>query len=170
MEKYTKYDKFTKEEVIEMLERERKNKEFWRNCLKDAKYEYDELASCYEELIKSGTTKPFSLKVENTLKEHGFVYDVETHEYQAMFIVEDEEETEKDIYLRDILWVVGGETPIDLWMDGDEFSFMSVETPYLNGICLIPEAFMGMEVVNLTTMLSNEDDDKCSRLCITLRK
>lgn len=167
---YAKYEKFTKGELIEMLEREKDRKDFWNSRTKAVRSEYEELARCYKELWKSGTTKTGNLKVGSTLEDTGFIYDMSTGTYESCIIVEETsttetKTTEKEILLRDIMWIVSNGTPIDFWMDTDEMSFMSIETPYLNGICLVPETLLNMEIKEISAMEENSE----GRLSITLK-
>ena len=163
----SKYEMFTKEELIEMLERKVKSEDFWKSRKKDADVEYKELARCYNELWNSGETKTDNVQVSWTLRQNGIEYDWKSQTFHAPIIIveNEEEETEKKVFLRDIIWITNEETPIDLCMQGKDESFMSVETPFLNGICLIPEAFLGMEVVEINT---TEDSKEC-RFFVTIK-
>ena len=155
------YDAFTKEELIEMIEKKEQDRKYWRDRTKELRSDFEELFRCFNELWNCGETETVNFKVARKLDDIGFDYDYKSQKHHAPVIIE--EETEKKILLRDIMWIMGNGTPMDLCMHGEDESFMSVETPFLNGICLVPEAFLGMEVVGINTT------EKESRIFITIK-
>ena len=157
------YNAFTKDELIEMLEKKESDRKYWRNRTKELRSDFEELFRCFNELLNCGETETVNFKVARKLDDIGFNYDYKSQKHHAPVIIE--EETEKKILLRDIIWITNEETPMDLCMQGKYESFMSVETPFLNGICLIPEAFLGMEVVEINTT----EDSKEYRFFVTIK-
>ena len=162
------YESLTKEQLIRIIDNERKKKEFWHNRTKTLDADYNELARCHKELIHSGSTKTESWKVKETLMDYnGFIcsYECDDQKYEIIAPIKENTESENKILLRDIVWIMASGFPMDLCMYGNDESFMSVETTFLNGVCLIPEAFLNMEVEEINT---TEDKDE-SRLFIILK-
>lgn len=67
--------------------------------------------------------------------------------------------------LQDLIYLIPSDTPIDFWMDHNAKSFMSVETPFLNGNCCIPLFLLDLEV----TEISAGSEQGEGRLRITLK-
>lgn len=67
--------------------------------------------------------------------------------------------------LHDLIHLIPSDTPMDFWMDHNAKSFMSVETPFLNGNCCIPQFLLDLEVVEINA--SSEQGE--GRLRITLQ-
>lgn len=67
--------------------------------------------------------------------------------------------------LQDLIHLIPSDTPIDFWMDHNAKSFMSVETPFLNGNCCIPQFLLDLEV----TEISAGSEQGEGRLRITLK-